>query len=247
MSILNILVRSTTRAEIFVDTFGRDVDLTNGRHLTKLFALPHLQAVIGGRGLAHTILSIGAVAAQAASLEALCDGIPGAMAWANAERRKLPEGASPALDEQEAGTSIALVAWDGSRVFCKLWNAYNSRDPAHSIVDLDKTRSRSYFGPGGDDPSLTVDSTSAGDAQMIALARRQVAYVRERLGPDAPIGGRLIGATLDRGRISMRTLADLETTDVSREPAAQSVETIFTAAAVVPGLGGAVASRYMTT
>ena len=47
------------------------------------------------------------------------------------------------------------------------------------------------------------------NAQMITLARRQVALARA-LDPDAPIGGHLVAATITERGTTIRTLADLE-------------------------------------
>lgn len=200
MSLLNIaLSPGGQRAYLAVDTAAADAGGGKLHHVTKLFALPHLHAVMGGRGLFLTLLWVFGEATVAPTLEDLCESIPLGIDAARAAREKLLLDAPSSVTDEEAATTIAVVAWSEGRIVARVWNGFE--DSAHALYDVQSA----YLAPN--DGSLT--GVPLTPAEMEAVARKQVAMVRKDR-PDYSIGGELILANIDERGISIRTLCNLD-------------------------------------
>lgn len=135
MSLLNILLRSTTRADVYVDTLAADLDHGVRAHISKLFVASHIHAVVAGRGLAHTLLCVGGLSALATSLEEMCDAMPSWIAHnerqkasaipSSRTRRQLTSNAAHRAERKENRRS-------GGIVWRNIFSLPPSLEPAHT-------------------------------------------------------------------------------------------------------------------
>ena len=226
MSLCNIALHpSGQRASVSVDTRAT----MDGRQFSasKLFAIPHLNALVCGTGLMSHLNIIAGAASVTQTLDELCSSVPGFMQIVRDEIAKAPS-VSPDIIEQAAKTVIAVVAYTGGRIVARVWNGYSN--PNYAIHDI--APGKAYCAPF-DDELRGVSPINPEEHERIArgqVARRCEEAERKGMG----IGGKLLYAEVSETGIRLREICDLDV-----EPAAQSVQTIFSGAAVVRGLGGA--------
>lgn len=160
-----------------------DTALHDGRHTTKLFALPHVHAVLVGRGdilfevsLLHRCLAV-------SDFDALLDELP----WSVPEVWK--ETNAPGASQ------IALIGQSRGILM--------HREPTakgFSILDLDR--------PGALAMPAVADSVLE-TRDPLVIAKAQLEHCR-RVDPEGLYGGRLIGATITRDSITIASLGVLE-------------------------------------
>jgi len=204
VSIANVIVSGDV-ALCAVDTLAQPVRpaqlAEQPRHLGKMFPLPHLPAIIVGRGYHPAILLVASVGQDAENFDDLSykigDTMLGARAVAELDPRSrdLPR-------ELVRGGEIDLVGYSNSwgRIVC--WSFSLSPD----AVDVRRIMSECSIGPWGQTwgemPSpRTVDDLVRVATQQVQLQRRE--------HPAAVIGGSLIVAELPRDEMKIWTAAEL--------------------------------------
>lgn len=204
MSLLNITVNpNRQRAIVAADTLAGGVG-DGATHVTKLFAVPHLNAVIGGCGCAYLLHSVFLAATMLQSVEECREAVPQLLATARETFSAMTRGVevSPLMRRQLSETSIAIVGYSRGTISATVWNGFD--DPAYAVHDI----VGSYLNPavsladiGGHDPLSALE--------MESVARLQVSMYRgTREG--AELGGRLLAAEVTELGITIREIADLE-------------------------------------
>jgi hypothetical protein len=205
MSLLNLAISpDASRALVSSDTIAVAPD---GRryHVTKLLALPHLHAVLGGRGAYFVILHVMGTACGAQSIEEAYEVMPKALTVAKAQAY---QAADPALREEIDNTTIALVATQRTgNVVARVWGGFNGA--ACPVWEVPP--GNAYLGPYYEE---LHDIKPLTRQEHERVARIQVAAAL-KAKPDAPIGGRLIVARIDGLDIGLREVCQLTNEEVS--------------------------------
>jgi hypothetical protein len=199
MSLLQVAVApSRAWARVAVDTSVSGDD----REVSKVYALPHLNAVIAARGL-HIVCCAAASAANTGlRLDELMEHMPKILEQQREQMAEILKKTGVASRWLETPPNVALIAWRPEGVVARVWNGYY--DPQHAVYDV--PAGGSYASPcySLDDPMHCLTP-----GQMENVARQQVEYARGLNDPDVVIGGSLLMATVDRAGTRIGRIAQL--------------------------------------
>ncbi len=215
MSLCNVWM-SRDRALVAVDTAVRR---PGGPMLerSKILPIPHASTILATRGFVDFLgIFHGASIDALDDFDALNDQ---ALPNLNRTREFVMQAVAPVAAKKGIGpaafSEIEIVMVGGSRrQQAMVGNTYQCIAPATTFIRLpiETGRGRIHGNYDGMGPVSKVASAEA----MEALARRQVAYVREH-DPSTTVGGRLLLAELTRHSMSITTRCDLEA--APRQPA----------------------------
>lgn len=201
MSLLNISI-APTRALIGVDTCGQ---MLNGQlvHTSKMIPLVHAGVVFAGRGELKFLNFVYHLCHTPCWFDGIAHDMEVVLAMAY--REMLAATAAAGLDAAitEAPNQIAVVGWSRERN-CMAGFNYMQVDREHFAREEIKG---GLLSPG-DIPVEHHEHVNS-EAAMLRVARAQVAFCHRRY-PGKPIGGRLLVATVEPGRLAINDAGSLE-------------------------------------
>ena len=207
MSILNVW-RTPERVRVCVDTEAYDLITGLRFQMAKVYAFPHANMLIAGRGIGQFTAAFAAGIEQIASLDfdKMLDGFKEMLEAAHAG---VPAYVRAALESM--GCEMLLAGW--SQREGRLLAHVFQRSAGVGGVFVPRNVEQ------GVQPWLLAPHADLGwnfgvpesDEDLLITARYQVTWHR-RNAPGAPIGGSLVLAELTRDAVTVRTIGDLGTT-----------------------------------
>lgn len=195
---------------VAADTDSTRLDSDERSPASKLWPLPHLNAVLAFTGSAAMGFYVAGACGLGRSLAQVIEGMPTTITQATAALNDAlaKEGLTP-TDELDG--AIVLVAYDDDarHIVAKVWNGYKSTRDA---VDITATKRRRYFTPWSAEIDK-LDSWTPTDIER--MARAQVAFIREK-SPTCAGGGNLILARVSEAQMTIRKIARLGTAEWGR-------------------------------
>ena len=237
MSFLNVHIAADggRSALVGVDTEAVSTAGTVMAQASKLAVLPHYPAVIAIRGVMGLLpLIYMACVTSGSDLDGLLEELPACFPDVLRHLDEWKERGILTADAPIEAISFAIVGWSAkqNRMIARL---FEQTDRATGFVGTEIPKW--YIAPGTE--ALAKLPPASSRNAMVTLARAQIRCLEE-IAPQSAGGGELIIATLTEREVRIercgrlvRLRAGVNTQE--REPAAQSVQTIFSSAAVVLG------------
>lgn len=194
MSLINVFV-SDDAALIGFDTEGRWPD---GRfsEVGKTLALPHIGAMLAFRGEVLTFTGVsGIVSGFPGDFDALSDAMGGILS--EAIRMIIAGG----LDKHNAALAEVILVGYSPKAERIVGHFFKSTTPDSGVEE--SRDFPQYYSPFFGFDEIKKLGIVADRKGMKALALSQYSLVRERVGDDSPIGGRLFIAEVRKGGISI--------------------------------------------
>lgn len=206
MSLVNAFVYPD-HAFVCVDTEAVLPDGTSAE-VSKLFALPHVNAVVACRGtvLLNSILMAFVVAADG-DFDGISKRLPNLLS--EAFERAIALAPALSVAEELVGCAEVIIVGFSPAMDRIVLHSFKRETLAGDFVTTNNVGSYS-IGPYWADIGLNIDALrlkpNGEGLETLALAQVQLMRVRE---PAAAAGGRLILAEIRRGSMTIRTVCDL--------------------------------------
>ena len=198
MSILNVSI-DRDRALVAVDTLCQTGQ--GPRETLKLYPLPHIGAVIAGRGQLAFLLQIHLeVILHCATFDDLVERTIEALPPLFARLRAQPNAAAFGMGDGSDVQELVLVGWSPQAQAMQGWR-WSQSDPRLGFT-------REEIAPWLVSPALEPVGDLSTATGMLHLARRQVTRWRPS-APGGALGGRLLLAELRRGALMVRDVGGL--------------------------------------